>query len=176
MRLTDPVTILFTVLFLLMILHDIYQNYRRNKHYRGRKNVIIRIKNQDFDYKIRGVFIIFIAVWHGKIQYQLHNDYSHCLEVIAAIIFGIVILVESRKPFEICDNGIFFPDRFVGWNDIVGIEWKSMFNGDFEKFIITSKRSPSLLVLQEYDLRMRIPITQKDNINKILEEKAKSIV
>ncbi len=172
----DPVTILFTVLFLLMIFHDIYQNYRRNKYYRVRKNVIIKIKNQDFDYRIRGTFIIFIAVWQGKIQYQLHNDYSNYLGVIVAMIFGIVILIESQKPFEICDNGIFFPDRFIEWDDIVGIEWESMFNGHFEKFIITSKRRPSLLVLQEYDLRMRIPITQKYNINKVLEEKAKSIV
>lgn len=173
---TDPVTITSIILFLSAILHFTYQNYRKRKFYEMKMTVLVKVKNQDYDYWSKAIFIIFMSVWYGIRQYKQNSSYSSYLMVALIFLFGINLFIEARKPFEICDNGIFFPDRYVEWNDIVGIEWESMFNGAFEKLIITSKRRPPFLVMKEYNLRIKIPIAQKDNINKIIEKKAKSIV
>jgi hypothetical protein len=142
-----------------------------------RKELIVNVKNKDFDYRARAGVIIVLAIELGIKQYQqqFYSSGNYAV-LIAAIVYGIILFVESRKPLEICDNGMFFPDRFIDWDDIVDFKWDSMFNKKYERLTITSKRRPAFLGIKEYDLRMKIPTINKCEINDVLSEKAKSIV
>lgn len=89
------------------------------------------------------------------------------------LLIGIVLFVESSKAFEICERGIFFPNRYVDWNDIVDYEWTTTLSKKDERLSVLSKRRPDLLLSKEYELSMIIPIDQKEDIKHLIAERSK---
>lgn len=111
-----------------------------------------------------------MALWIWKRLYYQDADYFSYFNIVLIISSGIILLKESRNTFFICDNGIFLPNRFIDWYDLVDCEWETMFNKNFERIKITSKRRPTLFLLKEYELKMKLPITDKEKINEIINE------
>lgn len=173
---TDPFDILLLLILVVLFSNLTYQFFRRKKYFNMKKTIELELKNQDAYYWSRAVYFIVMALWIWKRLYYKDADYFSYFNIVLIISIGIILLKESRNTFFICDNGIFLPNRFIDWNDLVDCEWETMFNKNFERIKITSKRRPALFLLKEYELKMKLPITDKEQINEIIKDKTKSMI
>jgi len=171
--LIDPVAGGIVILILLILLHLLYQNYRRSKFYAIKGQTYLKVNIKDPNYWSRASLFVFMALVDGKRQFQQNADYSSYLGALLMLLIGIVLFVESSKAFEICERGIFFPNRYVDWNDIVDYEWTTTLSKKVERLSVLSKRRPDLLLSKEYELSMIIPIDQKEDIKHLIAERSK---